>query len=215
MIAAPATTGPAQGPRPASSTPATVVQPSPKACRSKTQRSRSAFGVFGRFFGDGFDVGRDGRAGNGLTLLPNSGTLSDFSSQVVQLGPAHFSVADHVDLVDARRVQQEAALDPDTMSDPSDGKRLFGTATPAADHDAFEDLDSFAGALDYLGVHLDGVTGDQGRYVLPLGLSLQQVDDVGHGVQGYHPAARLPRLAVEQGGTAPARSVDDLAAASG
>src|SRR5207244_10459598 len=135
----------------------------PKACRSKTQRSRSAFGVFGRFFGDGFDVGRDGRAGNGLTLLPNSGTLSDFSSQVVQLSPAHLAVADDVDLVDARRVQQEAALDSDPMSDPADGKGLFGATTPAADHDAFEDLHSFAGALHRFGLHPDGGTGDQGR----------------------------------------------------
>src|SRR5438445_11026093 len=103
MIAAPATTGPAHGPRPASSTPATVAQPSPKAWRSKTQRSRSAFGRFGRFCaGFGFDVGGGGCLGNGLTFLPNAGALPDSSAQVVQLGPAHLAMPDHVDLLDPR-----------------------------------------------------------------------------------------------------------------
>src|SRR5436853_661535 len=113
MIAAPATTGPAQGPRPASSTPATVAYPRPNACRSKTQRSRSAFGGFGRFFGC-FSVGGD-VAGSDLTLFPDAGTLPNFPSEVVQLGSAHLAMPDQADPVDPRRVQQEAALDANTV----------------------------------------------------------------------------------------------------
>src|SRR6202165_933154 len=183
MIAAPATTGPAHGPRPASSTPATVAYPRPKAWRSKTRRSRSPFGRFGRFCCD-FAVGRDGSGDNGLALLPDASVLYDFASKVVQLRPAHFPVPDHVDLVDARRVQEEAAFHPDAVRDATNGKGLLGTAAPAADDDAFEDLDALAGPLDDLGVHLDGVAGDQGGNVLALGLGFQQGDDVGHGVQG-------------------------------
>src|SRR5437016_7704660 len=184
MIAAPATTGPAQGPRPASSTPATVAYPRPNACRSKTQRSRSAFGGFGRFFGC-FSVGGDA-AGNGLTLLSDAGTLPNFPSEVIQFGSAHLAVPDQVDPVDARRVQQEAALNPDAVRDAANAEALLGGAPPATDHDAFEDLDPLAGALDHLGMHLHRVTRSQGRDIGPVSLGLQQVDDVGHGVQGYH-----------------------------
>src|SRR5207244_9306493 len=125
-------------------------------------------------------------------LLAKAAGLSDFSATVVQLRPAQLPVPYHVDLVDTGRVKQEAALPPDTMSDPANGEGLLGTAAPAADDDAFEDLDPLPCALDHLGVHLDGVARDQGRNVLALGLSFQQVDDVGHGVQGYHPDSRLP-----------------------
>src|ERR1700737_2443969 len=198
MMAARATTAPARGPGPASCPPApgTAAEPRPKAWRSKTQRSRSAFGRFGRFC-CGFAVGRDGSCGNGLALLPDACALSDSSSQVEQLRPAPFAVPDDVDLVDTGRVQEEAAFHPDTMSDPANRKGLLGTAAPAADHDTFEDLDPLAGAPHHLRVHLDGVAGDQGGNVLALGFSFQQVDDVGHGVQGYHPEPQLP-LVVDQ-----------------
>src|SRR2546428_9836074 len=102
MMDAPATTGPAQAPRPASSSPATVAKPRPNACRSKTQRSRSAFGGFGRFFGC-FSVG-GGAAGNGLTLFPDAGTLSNFSSEGIQLCSAPPAVPGQGGLVDARPV---------------------------------------------------------------------------------------------------------------
>ena len=98
------------------------------------------------------------------------------------------------------------------MSDPANGEGLLGTAAPAADDDAFEDLDPLPCALDHLGVHLDGVARDQGRNVLALGLSFQQVDDVGHGVQGYHPDSRLP-LVVEQVRAATASPFGSLGAA--
>src|SRR5438128_10771021 len=184
MIAAPATTGPAQGPRPASSTPATVAYPRPNACRSKTQRSRSAFGGFGRFFGC-FSVGGDA-TDNRLTLLSDAGTLPNFPSEVIQFGSAHFAVPDQVDPVDARRVQEEAPLNPDAVRDTANGKALMGATPPATDHDAFEDLHPLAGALDYLRVHLHSVTRSQRRDIGPVSLGLQEIDDVGHGVQGYH-----------------------------
>ena len=81
-------------------------------------------------------------------------------------------------------MQQETALHPDAVSDAADSEDLLRAAAAATDHDAFEDLDPLAGALDDLRVHLDGIAGDQGRKVLALGLSVEQVDDVGHGVQG-------------------------------
>src|SRR6184192_2560163 len=190
MIAAPATTGPAQGPRPASSTPATVAYPRPNACRSKTQRSRSAFGGFGRFFGC-FSVGGDA-AGNDLTLLSDAGTLPNFPSKVIQLGSAHLAVADQVDPVDPRRVQQEATLDSYTVGDAANSKGLFGAAAPAPDHDAFEDLHPLAVAFHDLGVHLHGVTRRQGGHLIPPGLGLEEIDDVRHGVQDYHPRSTTP-----------------------
>ena len=72
----------------------------------------------------------------------------------------------------------------DTVSDAAHGEDFLGPAAAATDHDAFEDLDPLARTLDHLRVHLDRIAGDQRGHVLALGLSVEQVNDVRHGVQG-------------------------------
>ena len=83
-------------------------------------------------------------------------------------------------------MQQEAPLDPDAVRDTANGEALLGATPPATDHDAFEDLHPLAVALDHLGVHFYRVTRRQRRDIGPVRFGLEQVDDIGHGVQGYH-----------------------------
>src|SRR5207302_9475437 len=49
--------------------------------------------------------------------LADAGLLANLASQVVEAALTHVAVAQHVDLVDARRMDQEGALDPDAMRD--------------------------------------------------------------------------------------------------
>src|SRR5688572_18390405 len=91
--------------------------------------------------------------------------LADPLAQEVQLGAADLAVADDFDLLDARAVDLEGALDPDAGRDPPDGD---GASDPAAaqPHDgSLEHLDALAVALDDLRRDLHGVTRGEFRQV--------------------------------------------------
>src|SRR6476646_3004508 len=88
-----ATTGPASGPRPASSTPTSSVA-SAQAARSRWSEGR-------------------GGTGSALALLPDARGLAAQRAQVVELGPAHPAAAHQLDRGDGRAVHGEQALDPD------------------------------------------------------------------------------------------------------
>src|SRR3954466_14084276 len=115
-----ATTGPARGPRPASSTPT-------RRCSSaQTARSRTS-------------VGR-GAMRSALALLPDSGGLAAQRAQVVQLRAAHPSPANQLDRGDRGAVDREEALDSHTRRDLADRKGLADAATPFSDDQPFERL---------------------------------------------------------------------------
>src|ERR1043166_6694753 len=88
-----ATTGPASGPRPASSTPATIFQPWRYARASNwnigSRISRSRRGFFGH----------------------TRGVLAQSSAQIIKLRPADFARAFDLDLFGQRRMQREHAFD--------------------------------------------------------------------------------------------------------
>src|SRR5206468_9204982 len=65
------------------------------------------------------------------------------------------------DLLDDRGVHREGPLDTHAEADLAHGEGLPGSAALAADHDALEDLDAGAVALDDADVHLDGVAGTE------------------------------------------------------
>src|SRR3990170_4624920 len=105
-----ATTGPASGPRPASSTPT-------RRCSSaQTARSRAS-------------VGR-GAISSGLALLPDPGGLAAQRAQIVQLGAAHPSPADQIDRGDRGTVYRKEALHPHTRGDLADREGLVDPAAP-------------------------------------------------------------------------------------
>src|SRR4051812_48640589 len=86
-----ATTGPARGPRPTSSTPTR------RSSSAQTARSRVS-------------VGR-GAIRLALALLPDSGGLAAQGAKVIQLGAPHPSPADQIDRGDGGTVQWEESLD--------------------------------------------------------------------------------------------------------
>jgi hypothetical protein len=65
-------------------------------------------------------------------------------------------------------VEREGPLDTHAEGDLADGEGAADTGAVDADHDALEDLDAGAAALDDLDVDLDGVTGAEGGDVVAL-----------------------------------------------
>src|ERR687889_2759660 len=118
-----ATTGPARGPRPASSTPT-------RRCSSaQTARSRTS-------------VGR-GAIGSALALLPDAGRLAAQRAEIIQLRAAHPSPANQLDRGDRGTVNRKQALDADSSRDLADGEGLADAGAPLGDDQPLECLKAF------------------------------------------------------------------------
>src|SRR5690606_5825209 len=83
--------------------------------------------------------------------------LAGQAAQVVELRTAHVAAADHLDLLDGRRVYRELALHTDLEADLAHGERLANTLAVAGEHDPLEHLHTRAVALDDVHVNLHGV----------------------------------------------------------
>src|SRR6185503_13132667 len=166
MITAAATTAPQVGATPTSSTPTTRVRPS-------FQRRRSW-----RRVGTMTAIGHQGNAGRApaarvdcrrrrlvvRAALAEGRGLADPLAQEVQLGATNLAVTQDLDLVDPRAVDLERPFHADTGCDPADRDRPGDASAAQSHHDALEDLDALAVALDDLGGDLHGVTrGDLGQ----------------------------------------------------
>src|SRR2546423_2411829 len=98
------------------------------------------------------------RAGLGAALFAEGGGLTDALAEEVEGGAAGMTVARDLDLLDARRVHQERALDADARGDPAD-RDLFVQPTVADAKDrALELLEPLAVPLDDADGNGDGVT---------------------------------------------------------
>src|SRR5258707_399433 len=184
MTTAHATTGPARGPRPTSSTPA---RSGPRASRNsrsiRLQRPppRGTRPCLERL------LGRDGR-GLGLHFLDARGLAREVA-QVVQLGAAHAATAHDVDLCQHGAVQREDALDTYTVGDLPDRERRAHAGSATRSADALEGLNALL--LTFLDANVDtnGVTGAKGRDVAePLFLGF---DEGMHMTLGAGPGWRL------------------------
>src|SRR4051794_28604526 len=127
-----------------------------------------------------FDM-RDGLAGRAL-LLDLRGLPAEIT-QVVQLRPTDIAHAVELDLADDRRVHRERALDADAEAHLADGEGLAHARALAADHDALEDLQALARALDHAHVDLDGVARVEGRHVVTQAAAVDEIGGV-HGASG-------------------------------
>src|SRR5512138_1991453 len=140
----------------------------PPARRLRLRRGRRSRG--GRRRG-----GRRGLAA--ALLLVEAGRLALQLAQVEEAGAADLAVAEHLDLVDARAVHREHALDADAVAHLPHGEhRAAGRALPVRHHDALEDLDALLVAFLDLRVDADRVARPHLREVLPSVLRL----DVGN-----------------------------------
>src|SRR6476659_4308596 len=154
-----ATTGPASGPRPASSTP-TRSASTAQAARSRWSEGR-------------------GGIGSDLALLLDARGLAAQRAQVVQLGAAHAAPADQLDRRDGRAVKGEETLDPDPGRDLPDSEVLADAAAPLGDHQSLERLQPFLVALANPDHDLDGVSRIEWRNVRAQALT-------GHFCQSLH-----------------------------
>src|SRR5438045_8569912 len=138
-----ATTGPARQPRPTSSTPATYTNPMRRSAFSRVRYARTFTKALGGLLFSHFLHAR---------------RLALQVAQEVELGAADLGGAQHVDLVDDRRVQREDALDALPERHLADGEgRARAPAVHAADH-AFEHLDALLVALAHLHAHRPAVS---------------------------------------------------------
>src|SRR6187200_27566 len=127
--------------------------------------------------------------GSRLAALLDLGCLAAQVAEVVELGATDVTAGHDLDGLEDRGVQREGALDADAEGDLADGERAADPRTVDADHDALEDLDTRAAALDDLHVDLDGVTGAEGRDVV----ALVDIADLGKDV-GHVCSSRVPQV---------------------
>src|SRR3954447_17583552 len=122
-----ATTGPASGPRPASSTP--------------TRRTCSAQAAL--------SWRSDGRAaiGSALALFLDARGLAAQGAEIVQLGPADLPPAHQLDRGDGGAVQREEPLHSDPGRNFPDGEVLADAAAPLGDDQSLERLQPLLVAL--------------------------------------------------------------------
>ena len=93
------------------------------------------------------------------------GSLALTLTQVVELCSAHLTVPDHINMVDAGRVDRESTLDADAVGNAANGKRLADTAVPLRNHGAFERLKTFAVAFNNLDPDAYGITDTESRKI--------------------------------------------------
>ena len=91
-------------------------------------------------------------------LFADPGGLALLAPQVEQPGPAHASLADHLDLIDAGRQDREYPFDADPVRHLPDGESFaHGVLVPALHHDALELLDTLLVPFADLHMHVDRI----------------------------------------------------------
>src|ERR1700722_2326393 len=118
-----ATTGPKSEPRPTSSTPATALKPRACNSRSRVASHRNL---------PAMDSGRM-LSPVELLALAQTGGFALKTAQIVKLGAAHASGADHINVVDHPRVDGEDALDALAEADFADRNGLADAGIIARD----------------------------------------------------------------------------------
>src|SRR6185503_10997568 len=163
MTTAHATTGPARGPRPTSSTPASSgPRETRSSCSSALQRRGTARGEWCGLL-------RGGRAGLrhghlGLPLL-DARRLAGEMAQVVELRAPHAAAAHDLDVGQHRAVEREDALDADAVGDLADREGRAHAGSTLGDAHALERLNALLLTLLHADVHAQRVTGTEGGKV--------------------------------------------------
>src|SRR5262249_52390718 len=123
-----------------------------------------------------------GLFGRALLALDARGLALQLA-EVVQAGAADVTLGHDLDLLDARRVQREDALDADAVRDLADRERGARAAAVLADDDALEHLDALLVAFLDQRVNANAVARAKVRDVLaPVGaLDLTQKRGSAHG----------------------------------
>src|ERR1019366_5602191 len=191
MTMAHATTGPARGPRPTSSTPAISRAPSLRSslsielqrgmvsgadagCRMRNTWPLRGRGIRRRSAAELLGLGR-ARHRNDDAHFPflDARGLAGHVAKIEQLRPTHAAAAHDGDLGEHRRVHREDALDAHTVRDLADRERLGDAGAATRDAHALEGLQTLL--LTFLDAHVDaqrvaGAEGGNGLHPFLLGL---------------------------------------------
>src|SRR5688500_6209057 len=174
MTTAHATTGPARGPRPTSSTPASSGPRDSRRSRSSALQRRGTSGnVRVRLL-------RRGRARlrhRHLRLaLLDARRLAGEVAEIIELRAPHAATAHDLDLGQHRAVKREDALDADAVGDLTNRERRAHTGAAPRDADALECLNALLVTFLHAHVHAQRVTGPEGGDVgaEPLFLGLDE-----------------------------------------
>src|SRR5512135_717780 len=178
-MTAAATTGPARGPLPASSTPAGAEYPRPRAFASKPSNGTAL--LLGRLRGGGRRFRGIGRALCGpfgrnddpllrkpVLLLADARLLPGHLAQVEELRAADIAPLLHLDFFEEGRVDRVGALDADAVRLLADLERGGDGVPVEADHDPLEILDTLLLAFLDPRVDPDGVPHVEFREILAL-----------------------------------------------
>src|SRR6185437_16237220 len=158
MTTAHATTGPASGPRPTSSTPAMNGPTMPRSSRSiGFHRSRA----MGRVPSRPLLGGGSSRLGHAHLLFADARGLTGEIAEVVELCAAHTAAAHYYDLGEHRAVHREDALDADAVGNLAHGEGLAHTSAATSDANALEGLNALLFAFTDADVHPQGVAGTE------------------------------------------------------
>src|SRR5687767_8135853 len=170
MMTAHATTGPARGPRPTSSTPASSGPCVARNWRSmplhrflpsampETMSSRAPRQRFSSALGRGCFGNRDANL-----LLANARGLAGERTQVEELRPADTPAAHDCDLGDHRTVDREDALDTNTVGNLADRERRAHSGAATGDANALKGLQTFLVAFAHAHADTERVAGAEWR----------------------------------------------------
>ena len=99
-------------------------------------------------------------------------------AQIIEFCTTDNTLAENVDLLDAREMYREHTLNADTVGDAANRERLTDTRALTADDDALEHLDTLPGTLDDLCMNAARGTGSQIRDIRSTLLLFLGYDDV-------------------------------------
>jgi hypothetical protein len=102
----------------------------------------------------------------GATILFYAGGPTDAASQVVELGSAHATSTEHLNILDTGRVQEEGPLDANPVRDTADGERLLQAGPTPGEHHPLERLHAFPIPLDDPYRYLHHIARPELRHIL-------------------------------------------------
>ena len=109
------------------------------------------------------------------------GSLALTITQIVQLGTANLTAADHFDMVHTGRIDRESTFNANAVGHPANRKCFTDTAVALRDNSAFESLQTFTVAFNNLDPYAYGVTDIELRQIAANLFCFDGTDNFIHG----------------------------------
>ena len=110
------------------------------------------------------------------------GGLALAFAQIVQLGTANFTAANHVNMIHTGRIDRESTFNANTVGHAAYGKSLPDSAVALGNNSALKSLQTFAVAFNDLDPYAYGVTNVELRQITANLFCFDGTDDFVHGL---------------------------------